>query len=502
MRCPVARDVGDVVRVGDPVDVRGVAGIGAVGGIRRVGAGHQAPHGGGRVLGVDVQHVDGAGLDLGQPDVVAGEGLLFAREAIGVLQHALADLAHGEVELLVVGIEGDALHLPELHGAAHERGVAARLEAGGRLLHAGPEPETLVVGAIGHLVVAVADSGVAGRNGVVAGDRIRGGIDGIEDVGEGDLPAAGTAAVDQGPDLGVRRVAQVDPRDREAAAVGGGGLLHPGDVQGSGAQVPGGVGDELEETDHRAVVGEVDGPPIRHDVRQLEGHAAHAVVLLHGDVAGEGAAAQVRAVDLHLDDVAVVVRVQLGVVPAEVRGHRAVVVAAVRGLDAGHRVTHAGVRLVLLGAEVALPGRPHAGAVDPAAVHAREVDRLGVDRRQLAGVGVLVQLGDVEGGRAALELRHHEHLAEEIDQGGMVIVVRDRRGAVRLQDGVAPEVVDLAEDPVASLVAAAEDGVEADRVGLAVDLDGGRRQDRALLGIGRRRRDARELHRLDGRGRR
>ena len=104
------------------------------------------------------------------------------------------------------------------------------------------------------------------------------------------------------------------------------------------------------------------------------------------------------AVDRDLWHHTVMVRIGGGRI-AEVVLAEAIDIRAIVGVGGfGDSLAGFGVRLVLLGAEVRVPGRQRGGAVNPAAVHFGKTDGVVVRDGQRAGAFILVQFGQTHGG--------------------------------------------------------------------------------------------------------
>ena len=366
-----------------------------------------------------------------------GFGIVLCTAVIGF--HAVAHVAHGDVEFARRRIVGDAFFLVQLDRRPLQCRIATGFQEGGRFFLTGLEFQAFVVGTTHQLFVTVADTGITRRAGidpVADGRQYR-----VENVVEADLATTGTPLVDHGFHFVVRGLAQFDPADGEAAAIVGGLLRQACGVQRSGGEITGLIGNVFEQTDHRAVDGNVSGLAIRHNVGQFVGRPAHREMLDHLDVAGKRRGPHVCAGHGGFRDVAVHVGIHLADIAAKIVGHRTVVgrialhaadaITAVDlaalALDAGFGVDHARIRFVFFRTQVALPRRARTGTMYPASGQSRKINWLGAYCGQLASGRILIEFGEVERTGTAFKLRHHEHLAVHIEQGRMVVIVGNTR---------------------------------------------------------------------------
>ena len=388
-----------VVGVGDAVHLGDVAlGIGRHGLAEQRGF-HIGP--GGDVGAVD--HVALAVLDaagevegVGRARLVLGEFHVVHRNAFFGL-HAGLDPAHGVVHLLVRVVEGHALALGELGGGPQVGGVAARLEEGGGLLHAGLELEPDGLGA------ARAHGDIT----LVAG---------VAEAGQEDV-AQGQALVLHGLDFGVGAVTEPDPADVGRAAVLVAGLVPLGGVDG--AARPGIVllvAHEHEQAAVRAVVAVESRAPVGGKAGDFPGAASHLVVLGHF-VAAVG-------LDRHFHGVTVVVGIGL-LLAAEVHlGHG---LQARRGRGVALFAGDVVQVVVFLARQVGVPGGQATEAENPAAVDRAEVHAGLAAQAQLAAP-VLVQRVDVHGhGHAAVPVLGLVGL-HAVGQNAVVLPVVDQEG--------------------------------------------------------------------------
>ncbi len=385
-----------------PSSVAGVAGERAVLCVGRGLAHHDALDGLGHEVAADglvlgeVERVDPTAGIVADADgirparLVLGRGLALAP---GVL-HAVRDLAHRDIEAAAIGVVGDALLLPQLRRGAEHRGVATRLEPRGRKLHAGLDLEAL--GDTPLALEPLKPSGHLPSSPIFATSKMS----------ENRVPfwiSAWTEALSAWP-----RSTQL----MSAAPPSLGRGLRPSHrVELARIELAGLVGDEHEEPGVGAVVGQIDGLPVRQGVLELVRDAAHGVVL--------GRLGLAALVDRDLGRPAIVVGIEdlaeavgrgagsVGIV-AEVEGHRQVVVADL--LEGRRPLDRPGVGLVLLAAEMRAPGGHRAGAGHPEAAQLREVDRRRAHRLEGTRRRVALDLRHVDGRRPRLEVRDDEQL--------------------------------------------------------------------------------------------
>ena len=183
------------------------------------------------------------------------------------------------------------------------------------------------------------------------------------------------------------------------------------------------------------------------------------------------------AIHAHLNRIAIAVRFKrlakilhrgrasIGI-NAKVTGHGLVIVFNLVHVFGGFG--QPGIVRIFLAAQMSHPGSDAAGAGHPQPACRRHVDILSAGGGQLAGGFVLVQLGQVHRARTALEMGNHEEFVANRNQRAEIIVHGNVLGTILVFDGLALFIEQQAKNTLPGLVAAAEDGIEADRSALAV----------------------------------
>ena len=334
-----------------------------------------------------------------------------------VVFHAFLDLAHGDVEDVVLRVVCQALFFSELNGGIVVRGIFARFEEGCFFGFVWVEAQTFGFA----VFVDFSESGFAGTFIIRLGD--------VKHIGQLRL------ALHHRFDLAVFGVSQGDPAELELSAVfvrdlkKFGGIERPFPFRSKLCNLF--VRYKLVKAFESTIIRHIDGFAIGHHFGQFRGISPGDVVL-----GGLGGTISLRS---HFDNMSIVVErevlsvvsiVFVDLVIVQVFGHpidiRAevielsggVVTVAIKSTLSIERGVFVGItaveRIIFFTAEVGAICRTGASTVDDRSAHGREIDRMGIDG--FDGTVINGEFGIVQFTRALFHVGYEVGFALHIDQ--------------------------------------------------------------------------------------